>query len=74
MSNISGIGICYLVLRASSGTSKVIQRWQRKERKKKEESEKKGSNKISWGSSLLPHKPPHDDNKLDTEGEQHLST
>ena len=30
--------------------------------------EEKASNKISYGSSLLPLKPPHGDNGLDIEG------
>ena len=38
------------------------------EKKEPRESEKKASNKISQGSSLLPLKPPHDDNGLDIEG------
>ena len=42
---------------------------QKKERKKKNKSKKKASNKIREDSSLLPLKPPHDDNGLDIEGE-----
>ena len=40
----------------------------RREKKKIKQSEKKVSNKISYSSSLLPLKPPHDDNGLDIEG------